>query len=701
MDLTRRTFLQLAGGSVVYALTFSSTGCGIEEVILDDRGDVGRLYGVDYCDWLVLGSDGSVTVHTGRTEIGQGLTTVLSDMVSQALEVPRSRVEVIMGDTDTCPDDGPTTGSASTRTVGWGYWLVCERIRSDLIRRAAPVLDCRVGDLDYRDGEIVSRRQPERRIAAGKLADGKLRVATIDPSVRSRCRKSYVDRGNANVKAEAIVTGTLSYTGDLFPGECDYGSLLIPEYHAPLTRLVSAKLGAAKRTEGVHTMGRLRQSVFASGTSYRSVQEALAKVDATWQRPERPQELDNEREIRDGAELIEVIEERGNPERGFQKSTHVLAETYITQYASQAPIETLTAVASFEDGKVTVWAGTQNPFLVRERTAKILKLPEDRVRIISMPVGGAFGVKSRADAAIDAALLARKTGATVKVIQSLQAQFNRLGRYKESVLVDIKTGVTAAGKLVSRTIDIHQDRGMGTTGVYDIPNVLTRHYAAPMPVLHGVMRGTSYVQTGFAVESHIDMVAELVGLDGCELRRRNVEYPAIRALLDACAEMIGYGSALPEDHGIGFGLCHHGGRQLGAVAAEVSVQRESGQIRVERLAGAIDAGRIINIHTATMGVKGAMIWGLGYALFEEVKLDGHRSYTSDLDTYRIPRFSDVPPIQVVFLDNHVPDGSPRGCGELPVIPTIGAICNGVYQAIGRRFYTLPMTPERVRAALES
>jgi CO/xanthine dehydrogenase Mo-binding subunit len=94
-----------------------------------------------------------------------------------------------------------------------------------------------------------------------------------------------------------------------------------------------------------------------------------------------------------------------------------------------------------------------------------------------------------------------------------------------------------------------------------------------------------------------------------------------------------------------------------------------------------------------------MIWGLGYALFEEVSLDGHRAYTVDLESYRIPRFSDVPPIELAFLDNHLPDGSPRGCGELPVIPTIGAICNAVYRATGVRFYSLPMTPQRVVASL--
>jgi len=154
----------------------------------------------------------------------------------------------------------------------------------------------------------------------------------------------------------------------------------------------------------------------------------------------------------------------------------------------------------------------------------------------------------------------------------------------------------------------------------------------------------------------------------------------------------------PEDHGIGFGIINHGGRQLGVVGAEVGVDRRSGQIDVVRLCGAYDIGVVINRNTTRMGVRGAMLWGLGFALFEEVDLDGHRCHTTGFSNYRIPRFSDTPPIELAFLDNQHP-GAPRGCGEMPLPATLAAICNAVYDAIGVRFYTIPMTPERVLAAL--
>jgi isoquinoline 1-oxidoreductase len=412
--------------------------------------------------------------------------------------------------------------------------------------------------------------------------------------------------------------------------------------------------------------------------------------------------LDNEREIRAGAELEKMVEDRGDPEAVLSRADHVLTETYVTQYASQAPIETETAIARVDNGATTIWASTQAPFKIPPRTSQRLKISEEDIRVISMPVGGGFGVKVNTPAPTEAAVMAKRSGRVVKHVYSRAHQFLGRGRFKESTVIDIATGVTSGGRLTARTIDIFQDEGFGTTDTYDVRNARTRLFSTEMPPRHGTMRGTSFVQSGFAVESHTDMVAEMVGMDPLRFRKKNVAFPAFRPLLDACAEMIGYGERqLPEHHGIGFGICHHGGRQLGAAAAEVSVDTANGRIRVERLVGAYDIGLVISRHTLASNTKGAMIWGLGFALFEEVGLNGHTAFTRSFDDYRIPRFSDIPPIEVVFLDNLSRRSRPRGCGELPVIPSVAAICNAVYWATGVRFHTLPMNPHRVLEALRS
>jgi len=706
VPFTRRTFLELVGGGLAYAFSFSCTGDGgdgeLTTFSIEDLEAGVDLRHEGYTEWLFINRDGSVTAHTGRTELGQGLKTVLSDIISQALEIPTQRLDLILGDTENCPDDGPTTGSGATRTVGWGYWIACSKIREDLIRRAAIVLDRPAKRLVYREGEVVDTKDASRRVAIASLADGTVKVATIDPEGTYDAKKRYIDKGGPAVNAEKIVTGTLTYAGDLFPGECDYGGFLCPPYFPQLTKLESVDLNAARQTPGVHAAAKASRNAWAVGDDFPTVHRALEAMDASWRVPRRPRTIDVEEEIRAGAKLVKTVEDRGDAATALAASPTVLAETYITQYASQVPMETETAVARFEGDHATVWASTQSPFKARRNVAKRLRLPENKVRIIGMPVGGGFGVKDNPQAAVDAAAMAKKSGGTVKLVFSREFQFLGRGRFKEAVVADIASGVGPDGKLVARTIDLHQDEGFGTADTYDIPNVLTRLFHSKMPVRHGTMRGTSFVQSGFAMESHTDMVAEAAGLDPVEFRRRNVATPAFIPLLDACAEWVNYDpTRSQENRGTGFAICMHGGRQLGAAAAEVTVNPATGEVRIDRLYGAFDIGTVININTLTANTKGAMMWGLGFALFEEVPTDGHRAFTRSLDDYRVPRFSDLPPLEITFLDNAVKGQAPRGCGELPVIPTVSAICNAVYRAIGVRFYTLPLTPERVLAGLAS
>ncbi|NOR13922.1 MAG: molybdopterin-dependent oxidoreductase, partial [Candidatus Aminicenantes bacterium] len=328
-----------------------------------------------------------------------------------------------------------------------------------------------------------------------------------------------------------------------------------------------------------------------------------------------------------------------------------------------------------------------------------LNLPESSIHFINTPIGGAFGGKVAPPVSQEAANLSRRVGSPVKVIYSRKNQFQKRGLFKMACVFDFETGVGTDGRLQARKLDIYQDLGEGTRDTYAAPHVLIKHYRTEMPVNQANTRGTSYVQIGFAQESHMDMVAKAIGHDPFELRRNNVVLESFIPLIDACAVMIRYPrSGLGPDEGIGIGLCNHGARQMGVATAHVKVNRKTGKVHVKEICAAFDIGTIINHRTVTTTLRGGIIWGLGWILREEVKLDGHSVYTEYLTDYGVPRFSDAPEIKLQFLDNEKP-GKPRGCGELPVIPTVAAIANAVYHAIGVRFYTTPITPEKVLKAL--
>jgi len=708
MSITRRQFLVSLGGTgLLYAFRFTPEASAktepFEPIPVDDDLPqcVAELPDVDYMDWIAFSPDGKVSVFTGRTELGQGLKTVITATVTQGLEIPPEKLTIIQGDTDLCPDDGPTVGSCATRVVAWGFWLACEKIRTDLVKRAALLLGIPSEELEFKAGGVGLKGEPHTLISASELGGGKIVKINLDPAA-TPMEKQYIDLRIPNVNGELIVTGSLKYVGDLHEPGMLYAGWKGPPYHPTLTRLLSAEMDAARALPGVKWVKAVAGRVAAIGERYSDVVKAIDLVKSSWSVPTRSKELRVEEEARAGAVLEEKKEEEGNVDAGLASSNLVLTETYKTQYATHAQIETDTAVATPEDvnGKITVWVSSQYPHLAREVIATYLNKPESEIRVIAMPAGGAFGGKIGNPVTREAAQLAKIAGVPVKLIYSRKDQFQLRGHFKAACIIDLTTGVNADGKMIARKVDVFQDTGEGTKFTYDIPNVLTRVYGAEWIFGRPAMRGTSYVQTCFATESHVDMVAHKVGMDPLEFRRRNAQFPIYVELIDACAEMIRYDNhPLDVDEGIGLAIVHHGGSQFGAVAAKVAVDRASGQIKMKQICAAFDIGTVINRRTATVGIRGGIIWGIGYALSEEVLLNGHSIETEYLSEYRIPRFSDTPPIEITFLNKHNPEGTPRGCGEMPVIPTIGAIANAVYNAIGIRFYSTPITPERVREAL--
>ncbi len=710
MEVTRRQFLKSLGSScLLYAVSYVP-GSGMQKIYSEpwpaDNEDIEcRFYALDtnYLDCFAFHEDGSVTVLAGRTELGQGFETVLTAIVTQGLAIPSDRLTIILGNTDVCPDHGPTVGSSATEQVAWGIWQACLQIRKDIIRRAAKTHKIPVKNLIYQGGVIRSKRDPEQIIKPVETGMGEIVYMTLDPQASSsdRVTLEYKDLGLDNVNAASIVTGTRKYASDLkLPGTL-YADWHIAPYHRKLTRLKSVDLTEAQATSGVSRVERIGSKVVAVAERYNDVVKALTRVKSVWEKPNRPKALHIEQEIRVGAVFQEIKEQTGDVNAGLASSYKTVTETYRTHYTAWAPIETYSALAKMESGgrEVTIWSGSQYPHRVRELASLNLNLPESAIHFIHSPVGGAFGGKVAPPVSQEAADLSRRVGAPVKVIYSRKNQFQKRGLYKQACVFDFSTGVGTDGRLQARKLDIYQDLGEGTRDTYAAPHILIKHYRTDMPVNQANTRGTSYVQIGFAQESHMDMVAKTIGHDPFEFRRNNVVLESFVPLIDACADMIRYPrSGLGPDEGIGIGLCNHGARQMGVAAAHVKVNRKTGKVHVKEICAAYDIGTIINHRTVTTCLRGGMIWGLGWVLREEVKLDGHSVYTEYLTDYGVPRFSDTPEIKLQFLDNERP-GKPRGCGELAVIPTVAAIANAVYHAIGVRFYTTPITPEKVLKAL--
>jgi len=336
-----------------------------------------------------------------------------------------------------------------------------------------------------------------------------------------------------------------------------------------------------------------------------------------------------------------------------------------------------------------VWTGTQVPFGVRAELADVLGLDEADVRVIVPPTGSAYGGKHRGAVAIEAARLARAVGRPVKVHWSRAEEF-QWGYVRPMAVIDVRAGLDATGSLSAWDI---VDVNAGPAGIafpYAVANRRLRYQPAASPLAQGSYRALAATANTFARESHIDELAYCVGADPLEFRLRHLDDERLATVVRAVAERFGWGRS--EGHaseawrgsGIAAGL-EKGARV--ATCAEVSLDGD-GHLWVTRTVTAYECGAVVNPDTVVNQIEGGIIMALGGALFEEVALDHGQVADPSLAAYRVPRFSDVPRVDVVLVDRR--DLPSAGAGETPLIAVAPAIANAIFAATGTRLHSLPL-----------
>jgi isoquinoline 1-oxidoreductase len=324
------------------------------------------------------------------------------------------------------------------------------------------------------------------------------------------------------------------------------------------------------------------------------------------------------------------------------------------------------------------------------------------VRVITPFVGGGFGGKTRHQQVVEAARLAKLAGRPVQVAWSRPEEFF-YDTFRPAAVIQVRSGLNEEHRIVYWDYDNFFAGTRSSQPFYDLPHyrVMSRGGGrgdAPVhPFGTGAWRGPGSNTNVFAMESQIDLMAAAAGLDPLEFRRRNLKNPRMERVLQAAAERFGAPFApAPSGRGYGIACTDYLGTYV-ATMAEVRVDQQTGQVRVVRVVCAQDMGEIINPEGARLQIEGGIVMGLGYVLSEGIRFQGGKVLDQNFDTYELPRFSWLPRLETVLIDN--PDLPPQGCGE-PAITTMGAvIANAVYDAIGVRLFELPLTPERIKKVL--
>jgi isoquinoline 1-oxidoreductase len=693
--LDRRAFLKAAG-------------CGLF-VLVHDAASQGqarsgqRGYPDDFNAYLSIGEDGRVTCYSGKIEMGQANTTALAQMLAEELEVPVGTVDMVMGDTRLCPWDGGTNGSRSIKYFGPALRAAGAEAREVLIQLAAEQLKVPATRLAAQDGFVVDREAPGTRLAYARLVRGKRIERHLDakPDLKRPAQFRVMGKALPPGNAREKVTGRAAFAGDIrLPGML-HGRVLRPPVHG--ARLKGVDLAGVR----AHKDARVLQDgdfIAVVHPTSDGAAAALAAIKADFSLP--PAAV-NDRTILEHLQAQEgqprTVEEKGSLATGAALSSRTFEETYFTPYIAHAALETHSALARVDTDEVTVWVSTQRPFGVQVEVARALGVAEDRVRVITPLVGSGFGGKSAGPQAVEAARLSKLAGAPVQVVWTREEEFF-FDTFRPAAYVTIKSGLDAANKIVCWDYHTRFAGDRSSEMIYDTPHLRTLSTGSfggggPHPFGTGAWRGPGSNTNIFARESHIDVMAAKAGMDPVEFRLKNLANPRMVRVLEAAADKFGWTPAkAPSRRGHGVALLDYLNTCVAAMA-EIAVDAGSGQIRVKRVTVAQDLGQVVNPEGARAQMEGSIVMGLSSVLSEEIHFEGGQIKERNFDSYDITRFSQVPDIATVLIDN--PDLPPQGCGEPTVTCLAPLIANALFDATGARLFRLPLTPERVKKAIVS
>ncbi len=699
----RRAFFRLVGGGIAVFVTL-----GLEELLAQGR----RSYPEDFNAYLLIGADGRVTVFTGKIEMGQGVMTSQAQMVADELGVALESVDMVMGDTDRCPLDMGTFGSLTTRMFGPVLRAAAAEARLVLLGLAAKQLGAARSELEIAAGVVSVAGEATRRVTFGELARGRRLARLVGEKAVLRQVKEFAVMGRSPERLDARekVTGAAQYAGDIRRPGMLCARILRPPAHG--ARLRGVDTSAAEALPGVRVV-REGDLVAVLHPQSDGAAAALAALRAEWDpAPGGPDAETIFEHLRSAAGDPQEVDRRGDPEAVRARAADAMVSaTFRKGYVAHAPIEPHTAVAEWDGERMTVWASTQTPFPTRSSVAAALGLGEDRVRVITPYVGGGFGGKSAHRQAVEAARLARAAGVPVQVAWTRQEEFF-FDTFDPACVVKAAAALDEAAKITFWSYDVWAAGARSAEVIYDVPNVRIRSFGGRMsgaeqreaeafhPFAVGPWRAPGANMNVFARESLIDMLAARAGIDPLELRLKNLTDARMRRVLEACAAAFGWRAAPAAGRRDGRGRGVACGVDAGtcvALMAEVTVDRASGRVRVERVTCAQDMGIVVNPDGARMQIEGCITMGLGYALAEELRFDGGRILDTNFDTYELPRFSWVPEIESVLVDH--PELDPQGGGEPAIVPVGAVLANALFDATGARVLRLPLTPGRIRAAL--
>ncbi len=733
-QLTRRRLLATGGALVVSfsLLTELARAQGPEAPKLP--GDLNKSPMLD--SWIGIDAEGQITVFSGKAELGQGIRTALIQCAAEELEVALESIRLVTADTDRTPNEGYTAGSHSMQDSGTAILNAAAQVKALLVGEASRRSSVPVDQLKTDNAAVIA---PDgRRFGYGELVSAELLHMQAAPQSPLKDPGDYkmMNRRIQRVDIPAKVTGSAAYVQDMRPDGMVHARVIRPPSYG--AKLTDADTSAVEKIPGVLKV--VRDGSFLGVIAEREFQaieamRALAAA-ARWQETAKLPDVNALPAMLMGLQAKDInVLDRNSGVAGAKS----YSATYTRPYLSHGSIGPSCAVAQFDNDALMIWTHTQGVYPDRNAIAEMMRMPKEKVRCIHTEGSGCYGHNGADDAAADAALLARALPGRPVRLQWTREQEHAWEPYGPAMVVKVTAGLDAAGGIVNwdygvwsnthsmrpgpagsliaarslaepfaepapRPIPMPEGGGdRNSIPLYKIPGCrVINHFLPEMPVRVSALRALGAHLNVFAIESFMDELAGAAGADPVEFRLKHLEDPRAREVVSTAAQRFGWSTKpRPPAAGRGYGFAFARYKNLAAycaIACEVEVDHGSGRARMVRAVAAVDSGQVVNPDGIANQIEGAIMQSMSWTLFENVTFDERRITSVDWASYPILRFSAVPDAVEVHVINR--PGLPfLGSGEAGQGPSAAAVANAIANATGHRFRDLPISRERIKAAI--
>jgi nicotinate dehydrogenase subunit B len=700
----------------------------------------------DLDTWVRVDAAETITVFTGKAELGQGIVNALARVAAEELDVDLERIRVETADTEHGPDEGITAGSMSMPHSGGALRQATAEARAHLLGLAAERLGAGAAELRVEDGTVSA--PGGRTTTYWELLGGGTFGVPVRGDVEPKRPEEYrlVGRTSATADIVGLVTGTARFVQDLAPPGVLHARVLQPPSQAAV--LESIDEAPARSVPGVVAL--VRDGGFVGVVAEREEQALraldLIRAGARWR---EEAELPLQAGLADwllaqptrdylivgGAPVDDPIPAHELP----AEAAVTLEATFTRPYQMHASIGPSAALAEWRDETLTVWTHSQAVPLVRTAIAQALGLDPAAVRAIHVRGPGCYGHNGADDAAYEAAVLAQAVPGRPVLLKWTREDEHAMEPYAPPAVIRTTASLDADNRLLDWNLEAwgatHNARPFpfgertgfaaawrrdpptprqpitplllpeagihrNATPAYRVPTKrIVKRLVADHPLRTSSTRALGAYANVFAIESMMDDLAHAADVDALQFRLDHLDDERARDVLVAATDRAGWAERAQEfGRGSGIGFARYkNSAAYAAVVVDVTIDDETAEVRVDRAVIAADAGQIVDPLGLANQLEGGLVQSLSWTLREQVAFDRTRVTSTDWDTYPILTFPDVPEIETVLLDR--PGAPYLGAGEASQGPTVAAVANAVRNALGVRLYDLPFTPDRVREAV--